>query len=62
MQPFSCTKLCYRFKIESKGIVELSGGDGIIGIEILSKIIKCNTMGSENRLLTQNSYLIMKMI
>ena len=36
-------------KIESKGIVSLSGGDGIIrGSEVLSKIIKCNTIGSEN--------------
>ena len=36
-------------KIESKGIVILSGGDGIIrGSELLSKIIKCNTIGSEN--------------
>ena len=36
-------------KIESKGIVILSGGDGIIrGSEVLSKIIKCNTIGSEN--------------
>ena len=36
-------------KIESKGIVDLSGGDGIIrGSAVLSKIIKCNTIGSEN--------------
>ena len=36
-------------KIESKGLVDLSGGDGIIrGSEVLSKIIKCNTIGSEN--------------
>ena len=36
-------------KIESKGIVDLSGGDGIIrGSTLLSKIIKCNTIGSEN--------------
>ena len=36
-------------KIESKGIVDLSGGDGIIrGSTLLSKIIKCNTVGSEN--------------
>ena len=35
--------------IKSKGIVDLSGGDGIIrGSLVLSKIIKCNTIGSEN--------------
>ena len=35
--------------IKSKGIVDLSGGDGIIrGSEIISNIIKCNTIGSEN--------------
>ena len=35
--------------IKSKGIVDLSGGDGIIrGSTLLSKIIKCNTIGSEN--------------